>query len=163
MCHPVRAVYCTLYNFYISMKLVAVAFLLAAFIVLNCHAAQKQVHLYGINYSPRIGADWAKVKCKSRDAIYNDMKKLKELTSRIRIYSFTDCNQGELVLSVCKELGLKVWAGMWVGTTRGSFDGELARLKQLIQMGLVGDQVMAIHVGSEAVYRGDVEPEQVGT
>ena len=71
------------------------------------------IRLYGINYNTRKGPDWAPddARCKTRPEVVRDLTALRYMTSRIRILSLYDCNQGEIVLSVAKELGLELWLG----------------------------------------------------
>lgn len=120
-------------------------------------AAAKEIKLYGLNYSSRKGPDWDPEKCKSRAAIKADLQLLKSLTNRIRIYSLTDCDQGRTILALAKELEMQVWLGMWVGKEPDAFEGELTELKSMIDDNLiVPSDIIAIHVGSEAIYRKDV-------
>jgi glucan 1,3-beta-glucosidase len=122
------------------------------------------LQLYGINYNTRIGPDWeaADKKCKTADAIDADLKVIASVAQRIRIYSLTDCNQGDLVLAAAKRQGLQVELGLWVSKDESVFLAEKARLVELITTsGLITKQlVTAIHVGSEAVYRKDVTAAQ---
>lgn len=85
-----------------------------------------------------------------------DLTLLKRLTSRIRILSLSDCGQGELVLSVAKELGLKVWLGMWIFHEEDVFELEKTFLVDFLRRGLFDDTVLGLSVGSESILRRDV-------
>ncbi|GLD98091.1 hypothetical protein PINS_up006788 [Pythium insidiosum] len=116
--------------------------------------------LDGINYSVRSGPDWAPTndKCKSADEIARDLSTLARITNRIRIFSLTDCNAARLVLPAAKAIGVSVALGLWVSADDAVFQAEKAELQALLQReDLVSSSVVSsIHVGSEAVYRGDI-------
>ncbi|ETW04728.1 hypothetical protein H310_03877 [Aphanomyces invadans] len=120
------------------------------------------VKLSGINYNPRKGADWDAddARCKSVDEVRADMKLLAAITSNIRLYSMTDCNQMEIVVPAAKEAGLTVWAGMWIGKDGAGFESEKAKLSSLIEKKIIDSSVVGLHVGSETVYRQDLTPKQ---
>eukprot|EP00526_Cylindrotheca_closterium_P004684 CAMPEP_0113606624 /NCGR_PEP_ID=MMETSP0017_2-20120614/2956_1 /TAXON_ID=2856 /ORGANISM="Cylindrotheca closterium" /LENGTH=786 /DNA_ID=CAMNT_0000515185 /DNA_START=11 /DNA_END=2367 /DNA_ORIENTATION=- /assembly_acc=CAM_ASM_000147 len=120
------------------------------------------IELHGINYNTRQGPDFAWDKCKTKEQIETDLIMLGRVTSRIRILSLADCGQGELVLTVAKELGLQVWLGVWVSEFEYVFESEKGTLFDLINKGLVDDStVLGVTVGSEAVYREEVTSEQI--
>ncbi|KAJ8571654.1 hypothetical protein ON010_g5183 [Phytophthora cinnamomi] len=110
--------------------LVAVAASSAEGVAFNCP---------GINYNIRAGADWAapQDKCKPASQIANELEILKKYTNVLRLYSLTDCDQATAVVP-----------------------GAIAAGFQL-ELGLTGvvtpDNIVGIHVGSEAIYRGDVD------
>ncbi|KAF0687028.1 Aste57867_21211 [Aphanomyces stellatus] len=120
------------------------------------------VKLSGINYNPRKGADWDAYdkKCKSANEIAADMKTLAGITSNIRLYSMTDCNQVELVIPAAKAAGLKVWVGMWIGKDGAGYESEKAKLASLIAANVVDSSVVGLSVGSETVYRKDLTSTQ---
>jgi exo-beta-1,3-glucanase (GH17 family) len=73
--------------------------------------------IYGLNYiTPRQGPDWDWDKCKSREQVLTDLS--------YRILSLVDCGQGYLVLDVAKELGLKVFLGLWYLQRKTFFFGK---------------------------------------
>uniref|UniRef100_K3WMY5 glucan endo-1,3-beta-D-glucosidase n=1 Tax=Globisporangium ultimum (strain ATCC 200006 / CBS 805.95 / DAOM BR144) TaxID=431595 RepID=K3WMY5_GLOUD len=115
---------------------------------------------YGINYNIRAGPDWAPdaTKCKNADQIAKELTKLKTITDTIRLYSLTDCNQGTTVVPAAIKAGLKVSLGLWVGPEASTFAAEKAKFQEILaQDGLINSKdIVGIHVGSEAVYRGDV-------
>ncbi|OQR85184.1 glycoside hydrolase [Thraustotheca clavata] len=125
-------------------------------------AVQAAITVPGINYNPRIGPNWGpdSTNCKSASQILADFQILAKITKGVRIYSITDCNQAQLVIPAAKSAGLKVWLGVWVGPDSSTFAAEKAKLSSLIQSGVVDSSILGIHVGSEAVYRKDVTPEQ---
>ncbi|RMX63155.1 hypothetical protein DD238_007400 [Peronospora effusa] len=113
----------------------------------------------GINYNIRAGPDWATsdVKCKSALQIATELVTLKSVTDVIRLYSLTDCDQATTLVPVAIQAGFKIELGMWVDSSTSSFEAEKAAFKVLLQTGLVtADNIVGVHVGSEAVYRGDV-------
>jgi len=114
------------------------------------------VALYGLNYNTRQGPDWDPNKCKSREQVLVDLTVLQRLTSRVRILSLADCGQGEIVMDVAKELGLKVMLGLWVSKYEPIFELEKSVLASMLDRGLIDDMVIGITVGSEAIYREDV-------
>ncbi|CAK4768022.1 unnamed protein product [Aphanomyces euteiches] len=125
-------------------------------LLLTTHALN--VKLSGVNYNPRKGADWEPWdrKCKSTEEVELDLRAISLITDNIRLYSMNDCNQVELVIPVAKEVGLKVWLGMWIDSYNTSYPAELATLKRLINNGVIDNDVTGLHVGSEAIYRQDV-------
>nr|CAJ90910.1 glucan 1,3-beta-D-glucosidase [Phytophthora cinnamomi] len=113
----------------------------------------------GINYNIRAGPDWATadVKCKPASQIATELTTLKGVTDTIRLYSLTDCDQATAVVPAAIEAGLKIELGMWVDSSTSSFEAEKAAFETLLGTGVVtADNIVGIHVGSEAVYRGDV-------
>lgn len=120
------------------------------------------IQLYGLNYNTRKGPDWDWDKCKSRAEILTDLTMLSRLTNRFRILSLRDCGQGELVLSVAKELGLQLWIGLWVAPEEFVFEEEKGELAGLIERGMLDtDTVLGVTVGSEALYREDATITQM--
>ncbi|CAI5741879.1 unnamed protein product [Hyaloperonospora brassicae] len=119
----------------------------------------------GINYNIRAGPDWAPAeeKCKPAAQITAELALLKGVTDVIRIYSLTDCDHATAVVPAAVDAGLKVALGIWVDSTASSFEKEKAAFATLLETGLVtADNIVGIHVGSEAVYRGDVSvPEAI--
>lgn len=118
--------------------------------------------LYGVNYSLRIGPDWApdSARCKSRSAARTDLVQLQsQITNNVRIFSVTDCDAAATLLSLTQELHMKIWLGLWVGPNQLNFDSERARLSELLNTTDFGN-VLGIHVSSEAIYRHDITVAQ---
>lgn len=124
-------------------------------------AAAVPIQLYGLNYNTRHGPDWDYDKCKNREEVLTDLTTLQKMTSRIRILSLTDCRQGELVLDVAKQLGLQLWLGLWVSQYEDIFLGEMAALQDMFDRGLIDSTVLGISVGSESIYRKEVNVSQI--
>ncbi|KAH9124707.1 hypothetical protein AeMF1_004570 [Aphanomyces euteiches] len=120
------------------------------------------VKLSGLNYNPRKGADWDPVdkKCKSATEVAADMKILAGITSNIRLYSMTDCNQVELVLPAAKAAGLNVWVGLWVDNNTATVQAEKDAFTALVKKGVIDSTITGIHVGSEAIYRKEVTADE---
>ncbi|CAK4085165.1 unnamed protein product [Aphanomyces euteiches] len=134
--------------------------LLSALCFLAASVCALDFKLYGLNYNARQGADWDPKRCKSQDQVDTDMVRVAAVSPRVRIYSLSDCNQGELVLNSAKKAGLKVWLGMWVTKDPASLQAEQNALQQLITKGLIDSNVIGLHVGSENLYRKDLTPDQ---
>ena len=124
-------------------------------------ATSVPIELYGLNYNTRHGPDWDYHKCKNREEVLTDLTILRRMTSRIRILSLTDCGQGELVLDVAKEVGLSLWLGLWVSQYENIFLQEMAVLQDMFDRGLIDSTVLGVTVGSEAIYRKEVNVSQI--
>ncbi|KAH7468438.1 hypothetical protein PRIC2_009977 [Phytophthora ramorum] len=133
---------------------------------LGGHQAEAQTFcIHGINYNPRIGADWAPVnqRCKSAVGIQADMETLAQVTKSVRIFGLGDCNQGATVVPAAINAGLTVSLGLWVSDDDAVFEAEFAYLQTLLQQnsGIFSDgSIVDIHVGSEAIYRKDVTAQK---
>ena len=122
----------------------------------------KTIELYGLNYTPRKGPDWAPdvEKCKTPAEISADLTTLSSITSRIRIYSLADCNQGRIILDIATELKLKLMLGLWVGSDAQVFTDERSILEDLLKSGKISAETVAgVGVGSEAIYRKEISAE----
>uniref|UniRef100_M4BSF2 glucan endo-1,3-beta-D-glucosidase n=1 Tax=Hyaloperonospora arabidopsidis (strain Emoy2) TaxID=559515 RepID=M4BSF2_HYAAE len=119
------------------------------------------VKMPGINFTARKGPDWApdSTKCKSAAQIQKDMHALKTATDKVRIYSLVDCNQAEMILPAAKNAGLKVHLGIWTTASHNYLLQEKAKLGALIDKGLYDDNVIGLHVGSETMYRKEINAE----
>ncbi|TYZ59090.1 hypothetical protein PybrP1_007210 [[Pythium] brassicae (nom. inval.)] len=129
----------------------------AALLALSGITEALDVQMHGLNYNSRKGPDWApfEQRCKDHEAIARDMVTIKSHADVVRIYSLVDCDQGLPVLRAAKRAGLKVALGIWTtpNPSDGHVDSEIARLGKLIDDGLVDDNVVEMHVGSEMIYR----------
>lgn len=76
----------------------------------------------------------------------------------VRGYSASDCNCAQQILPAAKSKGFKVVLGVWPDTDE-SFDADKAALKQYVPQ--YKDQVYAVTVGSETLYRGNFTGEQL--
>ncbi|CEG42348.1 ricin b lectin-like protein [Plasmopara halstedii] len=116
------------------------------------------VRMYGMNYNTRKGCDWEpeNIKCKSATEVQRDLYALKTVTDRVRIYSLVDCNQAEHVLPAAKNAGLQVELGIWTTASHDFLLQEKAKLAWLIDTGLYDNNVIALHVGSETIYRKEI-------
>jgi len=121
------------------------------------------LRLHGLNYSVRQGPDWDWDKCKSFERIVEELTLLKKLTGRLRILALTDCGQGEMVLDAIRQIGgLQVWLGMWVDADPANARQERRTLADLLERGLIDDSVvLGVSVGSEAIYREEVETSEL--
>jgi glucan 1,3-beta-glucosidase len=116
------------------------------------------VKMYGVNYNTRKGPDWATDadRCKTAAEVQADMYSVKSISDRVRIYSLVDCDQAKLVLPAAKKAGLQVALGIWTTSSHDYLLQEKAKLAELIDSGLFDSNVVAMHVGSETIYREEI-------
>ncbi|CAM0134980.1 glycoside hydrolase 3 protein [Umbelopsis sp. WA50703] len=107
---------------------------------------------YALNY----GID--QNNCPSLDFVKQQLTTIKPYTSRIKTFSVTACNQGDLVLQATQSLGLRIHLGIWVSADVNTFQAEQAKLIELAHAHSFNN-VDGVIVGSETQYRGDVSPE----
>jgi exo-beta-1,3-glucanase (GH17 family) len=82
------------------------------------------------------------------------------------VLSLVDCGQGQQVLSAAREIGMKVWLGLWVGPDEFGdvFDQEKDELERMLEAGMIDETtVLGVTVGSEAIYREDATVEEMIT
>ncbi|GAB9473627.1 hypothetical protein Gpo141_00010776 [Globisporangium polare] len=144
------------------MQIFAPRFLSAAALLLASAISATQalnVQMHGINYNSRIGPDWAPdaTRCKTSAQIEQDMLTIKKMSDSVRIYSLQDCKQGLPVAKAARKAGLKLALGIWTTANVADLNNELARLGELIDAGYLDDNISGFHVGSEALYRKDVD------
>jgi len=137
----------------------------------NSNSNVRPVSFYGLNYNTRKGPDWAadRERCKSRSEVIQDLTLLSRITTRIRLLSLVDCEQGSLVWSVLtNELSstttMEVYLGLWVGPDPQVFIDEYDALAGMLPGILATDdwktRLTGISVGSEAIYREDITIEE---
>ena len=120
------------------------------------------IKLSGVNYSIRQGADWEPFKCKQPYQVLTDLSLLNRVTKNTRVLSLTDCGGGSIILGAAKELGMKVWLGLWVDVDETVFEGEVDELARMLEDGEIdGSTVLGVTVGSEALYREDATIDQM--
>lgn len=108
---------------------------------------------YGLNYGVNTYA------CPSLEDVKHDFRIISQYTNTVRIYSVKDCNLGELALKASQATKLKLYLGMWVDKT-DSFDREYSALKTIVESNPFYN-VEAIIVGSEVMYRGDLQSNEL--
>ncbi|KAI7888732.1 glycoside hydrolase superfamily [Mucor mucedo] len=108
---------------------------------------------YGLNYGVNMYA------CPTLEDVKRDFRILSQYTNTVRIYSIKDCNLGELALKASQATKLRLYLGMWVDKS-DSFDREFSALKTIAESNRFYN-VEAIIVGSEVMYRGDLEPNEL--
>ncbi|KAG9411476.1 glycoside hydrolase 3 protein [Aphanomyces cochlioides] len=113
---------------------------------------------YGLNYDTRTN-EWGG--CKDDNTMAADFNIIKRVSDRLRIYSMNyDCTKR--ILQQAQNAGLKVWIGLWSeipDATTGkadSFPSQMANLRTLTEESnslIRNDNVLGVHVSSEALYR----------
>ena len=120
------------------------------------------IKLRGVNYSIRQGADWEPFKCKQPYQVLTDLSLLNRVTENTRVLSLTDCGGGSIILRAAKELGMKVWLGLWVDVDETVFEDERDELARMLEDGEIdGTTILGVTVGSEALYREDATIDQM--
>ncbi|KZF26483.1 glycoside hydrolase family 17 protein [Xylona heveae TC161] len=89
--------------------------------------------------------------CKYTADYEADFDTLAGLTKVVRGYSASDCNTAQQILPAAKNKGFQVLLGVWPDTD-ASFAADKAALQAYVPQ--YEDQVYAITVGSESMYRG---------
>jgi len=102
--------------------------------------------------------------CKTTSDYEADFDAIKENSGStiVRTYSATDCDTAAQILPAAKSKGFKVVLGIWVYSDLEedpSFVGDFDEVKKVVEAGDYNDQIYAITVGSESMYREDVTGE----
>ncbi|KAI9502497.1 glycoside hydrolase 3 protein [Coemansia spiralis] len=114
---------------------------------------------HGLNYNPK-RQDGS---CPNVYQVQADLKVLRPYTNKLRIYSVKDCNQGEPVLRAMQNTDWKVELGLWVDSNDASYEADKQELIRLAGVFNFTQQVNAVVVGSEAIYRGEQTAEQLAS
>jgi exo-beta-1,3-glucanase (GH17 family) len=106
---------------------------------------------FGVSYAP-YKADHG---CKSAEQISDDFHRFEGEYSLVRIYG-TDCDQVPAVYTAAKEIGVKLFLGIW---DINQAEGEASKIIE----GINGDwgQVHAVSVGNELVNNKEASPQEV--
>ncbi|CAO3666767.1 unnamed protein product [Umbelopsis vinacea] len=96
--------------------------------------------------------------CPSLDFVKGQLNTLKAYTSRIKTFTLTPCNEGDLIMKATQALGLRVYLGLWVSSDLNAFAAEKNKLIEMLKS-YNFNNVDGIVVGSESQYRGDVTPQ----
>ncbi|CEG75521.1 hypothetical protein RMATCC62417_10549 [Rhizopus microsporus] len=128
------------------MKLFSTAALLGLFSL----AVSATDVFYGLNYGINTNA------CPSLDQLKADFTKIKQYTNRVRVFSLSPCNQGQLALQAANALGMNIYLGMWIDRP-DTFASEMQALTNIINSGESLSRVDAVIVGSEVLYRNDTD------
>lgn len=97
--------------------------------------------------------------CKTTSDLVQDLKTIKEGTGStlVRTYSTSTCNTIDILLPALKETGMKAIIGVW---PVDYYDKEKTSLQDAIKTN-GGDQIYAVTVGSEALYRDYLPADQL--
>ncbi|GAM86107.1 hypothetical protein ANO11243_041170 [Dothideomycetidae sp. 11243] len=91
--------------------------------------------------------------CKTTQDWENDFDAIATAgSSLVRIYAASQCNTAQNILPAAKAKGFKVVLGVWPDTPE-SLEADKAALQQYVPQ--FPDQVYAVTVGSETLYRGN--------
>ncbi|POS84401.1 hypothetical protein EPUL_004414, partial [Erysiphe pulchra] len=96
--------------------------------------------------------------CKFKSDYIDDLKSLNAYSKIVRIYAASDCDVAKELLPAAQEQGAKVVLGIWPDTDDSFQKDKSAVLTYAPQY---PDQVYAITVGSESLYRGNFTGEQL--
>jgi exo-beta-1,3-glucanase (GH17 family) len=114
-------------------------------------------NVWGYSFSPfRAGQDPTRNVYPSEQEIAADIEMLAEQTNRLRTYSVRD-SLGEIP-RIAQEYGMNVTLGVWISSDLVANEYEINRAIDIANRERNIDLVI---VGNEAVYRGDVTPEQL--
>jgi exo-beta-1,3-glucanase (GH17 family) len=132
-------------------------------------ACTAQLQLYGVNYGPRrTVAD-----CATLENIQQDVPLMLKITRRIKTFHLRDtsgdCPHAEHLLRVLSQMpptertGVELFLGLWLNQTQAQFDRERNELQRLMQMfpQMFQDHVQTVIVGSETIFRGDLQPNKL--
>ncbi|CEG46028.1 ricin b lectin-like protein [Plasmopara halstedii] len=125
------------------------------------YANALNVKIFGCEYSPRKGPEWAadNEKCKSEDEVEKDMKALATITDKVRINSLLDCNVSSIVLPTAKKAGLQVHLGIWMSSGEQEWQLEKDQFSSLLKSGMFDKNIIAVDVGSQAISREQVDTD----
>lgn len=90
--------------------------------------------------------------CKFQADYATDFSALSGTSKLVRIYAASDCNTAQEILPAAEAAGFQVILGIWPGTDE-SYAADKAAVVQFAPQ--YKDQVYAITVGSETLYRGN--------
>ncbi|KAI5843171.1 glycoside hydrolase superfamily [Tricharina praecox] len=103
--------------------------------------------------------------CKTTAAWTQEFKKIKSWSTggkgtfnTVKLFSTNDCNALEMAVPAAKAAGVKIWVGVW-NTPEDKFNAEKAALERALKAHPDTAKWLAgINVGSESLYRKDVQP-----
>lgn len=96
--------------------------------------------------------------CKKQADYAADFKAISTVSSLVRIYAASDCDTAANILPAAKAAGFKVILGIWPDTDESYKADKAAVVTYAPQY---ADQVYAITVGSETMYRGNFTGDEL--
>ncbi|KAL4917628.1 glycoside hydrolase superfamily [Aspergillus aurantiobrunneus] len=105
-----------------------------------------------------LGNETPDAKCKSVEEYKKDFDAIKHLTTVVRTYSASNCDTAQNIIPAAKAKGFKVALGVWPDTDE-SFNQDFEALKKTVPGN--EDVIHAITVGSECLYRGDIDASKL--
>lgn len=99
--------------------------------------------------------------CKEATDYESDFDTLSSYTSTVRVYAASDCNTLQNIGPALDSKDFKLYLGVWP-TDDAHFQAEQEALKSHLPS-ISKDSIRGITVGSEALYRGDLSPEDLSS
>ncbi|ODQ67679.1 glucan 1,3-beta-glucosidase precursor [Nadsonia fulvescens var. elongata DSM 6958] len=97
--------------------------------------------------------------CKETSDWLDDFNTIKSLTDTVKVYASSDCNTLQNIGPAIEKAGLKLVLGVWPNDD-AHFAAEKAALSNYLP-NLSKDSLVAITVGSEALYREDLTAQEL--
>jgi len=96
--------------------------------------------------------------CKNADDYVTDFQKIESVSGSklVRGYSASDCNSVKGMVEAAKRTGFQVLPGIWIP---GALEKDLNAIKSVY--GQYKDQIFAVTVGSETLYRKDFTGDEL--
>ncbi len=97
--------------------------------------------------------------CKTTNDYLNDFNILKSYATTVKVYASSDCNTLQNIAPAVQEAGFKLFVGVWPNDD-AHFNDEKNALSSYLPL-LSTSNVQAVLVGSEALYRKDLTPQEL--
>ncbi|CCD23099.1 glucan 1,3-beta-glucosidase NDAI_0B00650 [Naumovozyma dairenensis CBS 421] len=97
--------------------------------------------------------------CKSTEQYESDLETLKGYTSTVKVYAASDCNTLQNLAPAAENKGFSIFVGVWPNDD-AHFEAEVQALQTYLPT-IKTDTVAGFLVGSEALYRNDMSPDQL--
>ena len=127
------------------------------------HTVFEPLRLRGLNYSTRRVPDIDNNSgCKDRDQIRSEFEILRKVTEAVHLYALSECSSINNIIDIANVTGIRLFLNLWVDGSDYWEEGiEFQTFKRLLNEGLINRNIiMAISIGSESVYRGEITFEK---
>ncbi|KAK9469090.1 glycoside hydrolase superfamily [Lipomyces arxii] len=94
--------------------------------------------------------------CKTTQDYLADFETISSQTNIVRVYAASDCGTLENILPAIQQSGFKLFIGIWPNDD-AHYAAEIAALNAYLPT-IDASSIVAVTVGSEALYRGDMSP-----